>query len=380
MSKTWKNASPLDANSHKKSSWPIVTNSNNITIKEQKHSKKKLKTKPKTQCYNIASRYARGAFRSEISRIDGQLNADMNKILRGGCIYIRNFLCSGDNFNLLTSITNDLSNNPDCGMINWSRHHKHENPTFSPTFHKIIHAMSDYFDVEVYATRLNFYSDSRAWKPFHQDSHAYGSNGQKEDFTMGASFGASRDLSFRHMSTQNAFNFPQHNGDIFAFTSEVNSSFQHGIPKAKTQIGPRFSIIAWGRRRTLNKRNSTKDEQEKNAHRLKKNGTQCSLISTSDSSYHQSTNEKAEITLGVDKVSKMIETFVLKKEANKIESEKRKDIRRQNRRKSRIQGGWNGHQARRGHSQENSYLSMKNKCITNRGTKKNQNQHYYNNT
>jgi hypothetical protein len=39
------------------------------------------------------------------------------------------------------------------------------------------------------------------------------------------------------------------NGDIFAFNSEVNQRFQHGVPKARGQNGPRFSIIAWGRRR-----------------------------------------------------------------------------------------------------------------------------------
>lgn len=51
---------------------------------------------------------------------------------------------------------------------------RHENPDFSPTFREIVNAMSEYFDVEVYATRLNFYADGSAWKPFHHDSHAYG--------------------------------------------------------------------------------------------------------------------------------------------------------------------------------------------------------------
>ena len=42
---------------------------------------------------------------------------------------------------------------------------------------------SEYFDVEVYASRLNFYRDGTDWKPFHHDSHAYGGKAKREDFT-----------------------------------------------------------------------------------------------------------------------------------------------------------------------------------------------------
>ena len=53
-------------------------------------------------------------------------------------------------------------------------------------------ATSQRTDVDVFASRLNFYRDGTDWKPFHHDSHAYDHRtGIKEDFTMGASFGAS---------------------------------------------------------------------------------------------------------------------------------------------------------------------------------------------
>ena len=55
-----------------------------------------------------------------------------------------------------------------------SKHLKHENPTFSPTFSLILEKVSDYFSVDIYATRMNFYRDGSDWKPFHHDSHAYG--------------------------------------------------------------------------------------------------------------------------------------------------------------------------------------------------------------
>ena len=132
------------------------------------------------------------------------------------------------------------------------KHLKHENPSFSPTFQKLVDAMSEYFDVEVYATRLNFYPDNSSWKPFHHDSHAYGSNGKKEDFTMGASFGFTRSLVFKHVKTEQQFGFPQENGDVFAFSTKINKQFQHGVPKDATgRSGPRFSIIAWGRRKSM---------------------------------------------------------------------------------------------------------------------------------
>jgi hypothetical protein len=98
----------------------------------------------------------------------------------------------------------------------------------------------------VYATRLNFYPDSTAWKPFHHDSHAYATGkDQREDFTMGASFGASRALVFKTVQSEQQFSFPQNNGDVFAFDSRVNKQFQHGVPKVSGKSGPRFSIIAW---------------------------------------------------------------------------------------------------------------------------------------
>ena len=41
-----------------------------------------------------------------------------------------------------------------------SKHLKHEDPDFSGTFKAVVDAMASYFDVEVYATRLNFYRSS----------------------------------------------------------------------------------------------------------------------------------------------------------------------------------------------------------------------------
>ena len=216
---------------------------------------------------NMAGAFARKALRDEFSNSDGSLMADFESVLSGECIYLPEFHCGKDDFGLLAGLAKDMQaqtqnsaqDGSDGGMINWSQHLKHENPEFSVTFKKIVKELAEYFDVEVYATRLNFYRDGSDWKPFHHDSHAFGGRSLREDFTVGASFGAERTLAFLHEKTNSQFSFPQNNGDVFAFTTEVNKRFKHGVPKLNSggasTAGPRFSIIAWGRRRSLNPRN-----------------------------------------------------------------------------------------------------------------------------
>ncbi|GAB5036095.1 oxoglutarate iron-dependent oxygenase [Nannochloropsis oceanica] len=206
---------------------------------------------------------------SWIAQTNAQLLTDIIPALEGGCIYLPGFLCAANDFSILKGLTRDLQYCPASkeggGFVTWSQHLKFENPGFSPTFQQLLARLDAYFDVEILATRLNFYRDGSDFKPFHHDSHAYGTNGKKEDFTMGASFGSTRKLAFRHEVSGQTFTIAQANGDIFAFDSEVNRAFTHGVPKIKggaEKAGPRFSIIAWGRRRTLNERNSTVTARE----------------------------------------------------------------------------------------------------------------------
>ena len=196
--------------------------------------------------------------KGEMARADATLAADFQSLLLGECIYLKEFSCRADDYDQLTRLTHDIEAHTEGGMVNWSKHLKHDNPEGFETFNAIADRLSNYFDVDVYASRMNFYRDGSDWKPFHHDSHAYGGKSLREDFTIGASFGATRELAFLHEPSGGQFSFPQGNGDIFAFSSEVNDKFQHGVPKAKVRnCGPRFSIILWGRRRTLNERNSS---------------------------------------------------------------------------------------------------------------------------
>lgn len=265
---------------------------------------------------NQISRYTKELFKSQMNQLDGVLMDDFESLLAGNAVYLENFICERDNFSLMRTMLQELQEHAKAtlgaegaGLVRWSKHFKHESPTFSPTFKAIVDRLAEYFDVEVFASRLNVYLDGQGWKPFHHDSHAYldtdsvaaerhakwmipdddDPHGRvREDFTIGASLGDLRHLAFRHVGKPMShrdrggdaggaeaeaerrkplrdaaqFAFPQYNGDVFAFTSVANEKFQHGVPKSAAGAGPRFSIIAWGRRRTLNVRNSTPNERQ----------------------------------------------------------------------------------------------------------------------
>lgn len=189
---------------------------------------------------NIASKYAKTLIKSEIDRYDSDIIDDYQTTLNNGSVYISNFFEQRYDRTIFNKLKNEI-NNSDCKQVMWSKHFKYENPTFLPTFNNIIGQMAKHFNVQVCNTRLNYYKDHTCYKPFHKDSHV-----GKENFTMGVSFGNTRALEFKHENTGRKFRFPQHNGDIFCFDSQVNQVFFHGVPKTNKRVGERFSLIAWG--------------------------------------------------------------------------------------------------------------------------------------
>jgi len=197
------------------------------------------------QTQNQAIKYTSNIMKSEFALIHNTLNEDYNKILDGGCIYLPNFFCKTQDLNIFDKIKKELSSSE---IVDWNKHSKYENPTHSETFNSIVQQMAKHFNVEVLQSRLNYYKDGNDWKSMHKDRHAYGEgvNKIREDFTMGASFGASRNLDFIHEESNLKFYFPQNNGDIFAFNADINKKFLHGIPKVFKHTKERFSIIAWG--------------------------------------------------------------------------------------------------------------------------------------
>ena len=199
---------------------------------------------------NQAAKYADDLMKSEYDKFfDGDLYKDYQEILKGNCVYLPNFFCKKEDNSLFDKLCQEIKANSEIKQIPWGQHKKYENPDFSDTFNEIIQKLSDHFNTDIFQTRMNYYHDENDWKVFHKDAHAYNKHGQKEDFTIGASFGESRSLVFLHEQTKKTFAFPQHNGDVFAFSTEVNDKFLHGVPKVYKKIGPRISIIAWGKKR-----------------------------------------------------------------------------------------------------------------------------------
>lgn len=80
------------------------------------------------------------------------------------------------------------------------------------------------------ATRLNWYRDSKEWKPFHHDAAALKPDKAKtQNLTVAVSFGAERDAAFEHATTKTVISMPQPNGTIYVFAKDVNIIWRHGI-------------------------------------------------------------------------------------------------------------------------------------------------------
>lgn len=117
-----------------------------------------------------------------------------------------------------------------------------------PTFTMVIDRIRNFFGMDIKATRFNWYKDTAQWKPFHFDSAAVKEDKAKtQNFTVGVSFGATRDAAFEHAGTKTVVSMPQPDGTIYAFAKDTNVIWRHGILKEKEvrQEG-RISVIAWG--------------------------------------------------------------------------------------------------------------------------------------
>jgi cold shock CspA family protein len=119
-----------------------------------------------------------------------------------------------------------------------------------PTFQKILSKISDYFEMNIKATRLNHYNDSNEWKPFHHDAAAVKKDkAETQNFTVAVSFGLEREAAFQHAKTGTVLSIPCPNGSVYVFSRDVNIIWKHGIRQMKSQEyvnQGRYSIIAWG--------------------------------------------------------------------------------------------------------------------------------------
>jgi hypothetical protein len=119
-----------------------------------------------------------------------------------------------------------------------------------PTFMLVIDRLTKYFNMDVKATRFNYYRDSKDFKPLHHDAAAVDPNKAKiQNFTVGVSFGSIRTAMFEHAKTRTKVSFPLTNGSTYCFSSQINVDWRHGIPSLKLSENEidngRISIIAW---------------------------------------------------------------------------------------------------------------------------------------
>lgn len=123
-----------------------------------------------------------------------------------------------------------------------------------PTFMAIIQKLRDYFRMDIKATRFNLYRDDVEWKPFHHDASAVDPEKAKiQNFTVGVSFGATRDIAFEdaleEVGHRRVISIPLVNGMTYCFSRDINTNWRHGVPQLPPGFqgkAGRISIIAWG--------------------------------------------------------------------------------------------------------------------------------------
>ncbi|CAK0895331.1 unnamed protein product [Prorocentrum cordatum] len=169
------------------------------------------------------------------------------------------FLCGHEDMSLLAQLSSDLPQGREFSDWHGARHlgmqfegsgARHDGADAPPALQKLVAKLEAAFGIRASASRLNLYRSAEDYKPFHYD-RGRDSQGVPQ-VTVGASFGATRELTLMHVASGVTMEFPMHNGDVFAFTPEVNSVFMHGVPRAKARGGageqPRMSLILWGSR------------------------------------------------------------------------------------------------------------------------------------
>ena len=78
-----------------------------------------------------------------------------------------------------------------------------------PTFNMVIAKLSEYFNLDVKATRYNWYKDSTMWKCYHHDAAAIDpKKSQTQNMTVGISFGLTRNIGFEHAKTKTKIFIP----------------------------------------------------------------------------------------------------------------------------------------------------------------------------
>lgn len=207
------------------------------------------------QAAELAFKGLHGA-KTQFSLIAGATDNVYRSVLGGNAYYYQELLCRSDDFSIFEALVEELEYTPHW-MYGGTPLYR---PTAlgtadalrsSPTYERVVRWLAGHFGVEPIRSISNFYRNGDDFTSPHSDQYFDGVN-----MTIGASFGEERALVFEHRESKEQFSFPQHNGDIFAFTDEVNRTFTHSVPKERRRAHStsrrhspgRVSVIVWARR------------------------------------------------------------------------------------------------------------------------------------
>lgn len=149
-------------------------------------------------------------------------------------IIVPEFFCKEDDWDTYYTLIKEMRQSQANGdrkaeWISWHEgaHLLSQNPTGSATYTKVLERMCQYFQAAERnrGTRFNWYRDGSDWKPFHHDSAAFNEQrAANQNCTIGISFGAPRELAFRHAKTGELIYVPQKNGMLFT-SAVMRTSF-----------------------------------------------------------------------------------------------------------------------------------------------------------
>jgi len=227
---------------------------------------RKMGTARNTESFDPQSTLVRPDFRVQFG--SNKKEVFDKKLKHDDVIMVPEFFCAEDDWGLYYKLVEEIGevqkNEKKAEWISWHEgaHLISKAPEGSSTFDSIVKKMLKYYNIDEkkpYGTRFNWYVDSSDWKPFHHDSAAFNpQRARSQDITIGASFGATRELAFIHATPQINNNkvrvyFPNTNGMMISFGRDANINWKHGInalsKKEKEESGNkgRISIILWGK-------------------------------------------------------------------------------------------------------------------------------------
>ena len=184
---------------------------------------------------------------NEVRRFDRGRFADP-EALEGEAYYLPGLNCRPEDRSVFERLMSEL-HFQDCWLetgMKFSRQiciGNEETLAKSPTYRAIVERVSEVFGVRVVRTLVNLYRDGTDWCNLHSDQYHQG--GYPIDLTVGSTFGDPRRLIWvEKANTRHKIELPQLNGDVFAFSDKINSSWRHMIP-AEVSCGPRISVIVW---------------------------------------------------------------------------------------------------------------------------------------